>query len=232
MGVGTELEIIPPPRSEIAGGDAQRLPTIHTTASNDLDLIAVWLKSHADGSPHTVRAYDRIGHRFVAALSRTGGDLQHATIDHVQVALEDMRVRSDGAPASAATVNMQVAAVKALLGFAHQVGYTRFNSGPLIKLKKAPRQLAQRILSEFDTQKILRAAKPGREELLCEVGYYGALRVSEIASLTWSQVIPRETGEVQLALVGKGDKPRHVLLPAETAKKLLALRSDAAESST
>ncbi len=56
------------------------------------------------------------------------------------------------------------------------------------------------------------------------------LRVSEIASLTWSQVIPRETGEVQLALVGKGDKERHVLLPAETATKLLALRGDASNS--
>ena len=77
---------------------------------------------------------------------------------------------------------------------------------------------------------ILRAAKPGRERILCEVGYYGALRVSEIASLTWSQVLPRETGEVQLALVGKGDKPRHVLLPAAVAKSLLAMRGDASAS--
>jgi integrase/recombinase XerD len=60
--------------------------------------------------------------------------------------------------------------------------------------------------------------------------YYGALRVSEIASLTWSQVIPRDSGEVQLALVGKGDKPRNVLLPAETAKALLAIRGDAPPS--
>jgi len=33
---------------------------------------------------------------------------------------------------------MTIAAVKALLGFAHQVGYTRFkNAAPLIKLRKA-----------------------------------------------------------------------------------------------
>ena len=79
-------------------------------------------------------------------------------------------------------------------------------------------------MTEFDTQSIIRAAKPGREEVLCEVAYYGALRVSEIAALNWSQVIPRDSGEVQLALVGKGDKPRHVLLPAETGSKLLAMR--------
>jgi integrase/recombinase XerD len=56
------------------------------------------------------------------------------------------------------------------------------------------------------------------------------LRVSELASLTWAQVIPRDSGEVQLALVGKGDKERHVLIPADIAKGLLALRGDASSS--
>jgi site-specific recombinase XerD len=74
--------------------------------------------------------------------------------------------------------------------------------------------------------------KPGGRggRTLCEVGYDGALRASEIASLTWSQVFPRDSGEVQLAVVGKGDKPRHVLLPAATAKSLLAMRGDASTS--
>ena len=68
------------------------------------------------------------------------------------------------------------------------------------------------------------AAKPGRDRLLLEVAYYGALRVSELASLTWGQVLPRETGEAQLAIVGKGDKPRNVLLPAELATALAGMR--------
>jgi integrase/recombinase XerD len=58
------------------------------------------------------------------------------------------------------------------------------------------------------------------------VAYYGALRVSELASLTWGQVLPRETGEVQLAIVGKGDKPRNVLLPAELAAALAEKRGE------
>ena len=94
---------------------------------------------------------------------------------------------------------MQVSTAKAFLGFAHKVGFTRFNAAPLIKLKKAPRQLAQRILSEFEAQSLIRTAKPGRDQALLNVAYYGALRVSELASLTWDQVIPRETGEVQLS---------------------------------
>lgn len=83
------------------------------------------LKSHADGSAHTRRAYDRIGHRFVAALAAAGSDLRRGTIDDVQAAIEGMRLRPDG------TVNTYVAAVKSLLGFAHTVGYSRFNAAPL-----------------------------------------------------------------------------------------------------
>jgi integrase/recombinase XerD len=144
----------------------------------------------------------------------------------VQTALEAMRTKADGSNASAATVNTSVAPVKSFLGFAHKVGFTRFNAAPLIKLRRAPRTLAQRLLSDVDVTMLIRAAKPGRDRLLLQVAYYGALRVSELAGLTWAQIFPRETGEAQLAIVGKGEKPRNVLLPAEIAVALFALRGD------
>jgi hypothetical protein len=56
----------------------------------------VWIKSHADGSPHTRRAYQRIGRRFLAGLAGVGTDLRHATVDDVQTALEAMRIKADG----------------------------------------------------------------------------------------------------------------------------------------
>jgi integrase/recombinase XerD len=71
-----------------------------------------------------------------------------------------------------------VAAVKALLGFAHKVGFTRFNAAPLIKLRKAPRKTAQRLLSQVELHLLLRAARSRRDQLMLEVGYFGALRVS------------------------------------------------------
>ena len=187
----------------------------------------MWLKAHADGSRHTVRAYERIGRRFLEALAAAGTDLRRARVDDVQTALEAMRIKGDGSASSAATVNTYVAAVKALLNFAHQVGFTRFNAAPLIKLRKVPRMISQRLLSDVDTQLLIRAARPGRDRLMLEVGYFGALRVSELAGLTWSQIIPRVTGEAQLAIVGKGDKPRNILIPADLAADLLKLRGDA-----
>ena len=135
-----------------------------------------------------------------------------------------MRVKSDGSPASAATINTCVAAVRAFLGFAHTLGYTRFNAAPLIKLKKAPRTLGQRLMSDVEVALLIRAAKPGRDRLKLQVAYYGGFRVSEPANLTWRQVLPRKTGEVPPAVVGKVDNPRHVLIPAHLAEMLQTMR--------
>jgi len=224
---GTELKIVTPAETEVLGPEVDRLATLHTNARTDADLLTVWLKSHADGSAHTRRAYQRVGARFLEALHAAGGDLRRATVEHVQGALEAMRSKADGEPVKPATVNMYVAAVKSFLGFAHRVGFTRFNAAPLIKLKKAPRQVAQRILGELEVRKLIDAANPGRDRLMLEVGYFGGLRVSELVSLTWAQVIRRDSGEAQLEVVGKGDKVRQVLIPAVIAARLLASRNDA-----
>jgi len=52
---GTELEIVTPAASEILGPEVDRLTTLHTNAVTDHELLAVWLKRHADGSSHTIR---------------------------------------------------------------------------------------------------------------------------------------------------------------------------------
>jgi integrase/recombinase XerD len=228
--VGTDLKVITPAATEVLGPDVHRLATLHTNARTDRELLKVWLKSHSDGSSHTVRAYARVGERFVAALAAGGGDLRRATVEDVQTALEGMRTKADGSPVKPATVNMHVAAVKSFLGFAHRVGYTRFNAAPLIKVKKAPRQLAQRILGELEVRDLIKHANPGRDRLMLQVAYFGGLRVSELVSLTWSQAIRRDSGEAQLSIIGKGTKERQVLIPAAIAGPLLASRGDALAS--
>jgi integrase/recombinase XerD len=65
---------------------------------------------------------------------------------------------------------------------------------------------------------------------MLQVAYFGGLRVSELVSLTWSQVIRRDSGEAQLSVIGKGDKEREVLIPPAIAGPLLASRGDAPAS--
>jgi hypothetical protein len=95
-----------------------------------------------------VRVYKRVGGRFLSVLRAADADLRRATVEDVQTALEAMRSKEDGSPVRPATVNTYGATVKSFLGSAHRVGFTRFNAAPLIKLKKAPRQVAQRIMGE------------------------------------------------------------------------------------
>jgi integrase/recombinase XerD len=65
---------------------------------------------------------------------------------------------------------------------------------------------------------------------MLQVAYFGGLRVSELVSLTWHQLIRRDSGEAQLSIIGKGDKAREVLIPAVIAGPLLASRGDSPAS--
>jgi integrase/recombinase XerD len=224
---GTDLKIITPAAVEVLGPDVDRLATVQTNARDDRELLKVWLKAHADGSPATRRLYKMVGERFIDALAAAGTDLRRAMIEDVQAAVEAMRTKADRCPVRPATASTYVAAVKSLLGFAHRVRYTHTNVAPILRLKRAPRQVAQRILGELEVRMLIRAAHPGRDRLMLEVAYFGGLRVSELVSLTWSQVIRRDSGEAQLSVIGKGDKDRQVLIPAAIAGPLLASRGDA-----
>ena len=104
-----------------------------------------------------------------------GSNLRQATVEDVQAALEAMRSKGDGSQVRPASANTYVAAVKSFLGFAHRVGFTRFNAGPLIKLKKALRQVAQRIMSEVQIALLIRATKPDRDRLMFDLAYFGGL---------------------------------------------------------
>ena len=197
-----------------------------TTATTDDEFVATWREQHSS-SPHTRRAYERAAQRFITAV---GVPLPTARLEDVRRGFEALAARKDGAPASHATVMAQTAMIKSLLSFGARVRYLPANLGELFKLKAVPADRARRILSEPDTFVLLRSADGDRDALLLEVGYYGGLRVSELVCLTWSHLLDREDGKMQIAgLVGKGGKEREVLLPADLANRLRAFRDGAGD---
>lgn len=74
-------------------------------------------------------------------------------------------------------------------------------------------------MPEVEIQLLIRTAKQGSRygdvcgTLLC------GLHVAESAALRLSHAIPRET-RIRLAVIGKGDKDRHALFPADVAERL------------
>jgi integrase/recombinase XerD len=121
--------------------------------------------------------------------------------------------------------------IKSLLAYAHRLGYAPFNAGTAIRVRSDARNrgaaIAKRIISEVDVALLVRGARTKRDRIMLEVLYAGGLRVSELVALTWSGVIARDKGQVQLNVVGKGGIERNVLLPEAVSRSLLSLHGDA-----
>jgi len=180
-----------------------------TRAESDSQILESWLASLT--SAHSRRNFEVTARRFLAELP--AGGLRAATVEDVRDALGRI-----------------TQGVAETTGYAHRLGYAPFNAGATIRVRSDARNrgatLAKRIISEVDVALLVRGARTKRDRVLLEVLYAGGLRVSEVAGLTWSDVLPRDKG-VQLSVLGKGGIVRQVLLPEAVSRSLLSLRGDA-----
>jgi integrase/recombinase XerD len=183
-------------------------------ADDDAQLVALWLHGRPAA---TRRAYARDVDRFRAVVGTplpavTLGDL-HAYADAL----------ADVAPATRARY---LSAVKSLLAFGHRIGYLSLDVGALVKLPPVKNTLAERILDEPTTQRILALEPDRRNRAILRLLYAGGLRRSELVGLRWRDLQPRDQSG-QVTVFGKGGKTRSVLLPASVWRELLALRGEA-----
>jgi integrase/recombinase XerD len=123
---------------------------------------------------------------------------------------------------------------RARTAYAHRLGYAAFNGGVAVRVKSDARAkgaaLAKRIISEVDVALLVRSARTKRDRVLIEVLYAGGLRVAEVVALSWSDVLARDKGQVQLTVLGKGGMTRNVLLPKTVSRSLLSLRGNASNN--
>lgn len=183
----------------------------------DQDLVASWLALKR--SEHTQKAYKRIAGLFLANLP-TG--LAEAQETDVAASLTKV---SEGLSESSA--NTYRAIVKSLLTRAHKKRITVDNLGEDIKaVITASERIAQRttrIIGEKAVAAILECAPSRRDRVLLGTLYSGALRVSEVVSLTWADVL-LDDGRVVLKVKGKGDRKRLVRIDAIASATLLKWR--------
>lgn len=191
-----------------------------TRAQNDMQLVESWLASL--GSPISRSRFATTVEKFLVGAARRGLTLREMTVEDMRECLDELT-----AGHAHSTARQYMARVKAMVSYAHKLGYLRFNAGTPIKIGKYNSGLAQRILTEVQVSLLIRSAPTVRDRLLLEVAYFGGMRVSELTALTWRNVIDRGDGAAQIAVLGKGGKERQVMLPSAIGRKLLAWRGDA-----
>jgi len=184
-------------------------------ADTDEQAISLWLHGKAK---HSQRAYRLDVGRFRAFISRP----------LPAVRLEDLQHFADSLSALApASEKRTLAAVKSLLTFCLKIGYSPFNVGAALTVRKAKNTLAERILPHEDVARIIEREDNPRNHALLRFLYETGCRVSELCNVKWRDIQPRDAGQAQVTVFGKGDKTRHVLISKRLHKELTRLRVDA-----
>lgn len=184
---------------------------VEPQAESDEELINLWLHGR---SPNTFEAYARDLERFLAFTAKP---LRQVKLRDVQGYVGTL------AHLAPATRGRMVAVVKSLFTFGSKLGYFAFNVAAPIKTPAVKDALAERILSEEDTLRMLALETSRRNHALLRLLYGAGVRVSELCSLKW-----RDTQEAkdagQATIFGKGDKTRAILLSPATWRELAALQ--------
>lgn len=180
-------------------------------AAIDTTFLKTWLHGKSE---KTQRAYLADIHKL---YTHTGKPLQ-------QLRLEDFHSFIDSMVGlKKSTIARAIATVKSALSFAVKSGYLAINIGSIVKLPKLENKLAERILSESSIAKMLALETGKRNHTILVLLYRAGLRAAELCDLEWRHLQERDQAG-QIAIYGKGDKTRFVLLNQETWDEVQALR--------
>jgi integrase/recombinase XerD len=180
----------------------------------DEQLVAIWLH----GRPTTTRrAYGREIRKLQASIDKPLSTAELADLQRHAASLASLAVRSQA---------LGIAAIKSFFAFHAKIGTLPANPALSLAEPSIPNDLAERILSTADNQQLLVGAPIGRDRVMVRLLYTAALRASELCQLRWRHLAPREDGQGQLTVHGKGGKTRSVLLPADLYGDIVVLEPD------
>jgi site-specific recombinase XerD len=192
------------------GNAVTSVDRVEDPASIDATFLDLWLRGKSE---KTQRAYLADMHRFYAIV---GKPLQEVLLQDVYTFVDAL------AELKPTSRNRAVAAVKSALSFGLKSGYLSVNVGLLVKLEKLEDKLAERIMSESTVSRMLALETNKRNHAILVLLYRGGLRCAELCSLTWRNLQERDESG-QIAVYGKGNKTRHVLLTQETWDEVMNL---------
>ena len=168
-------------------------------------------------SPNTVESYK---HHVSGFLASVGKPLDEVTLLDIQTWQLSISAMSPGSQRTA------LAAIKSLFSFGYQLGVLPFNVGKLARFPKVRDCLSEKILSVEQVKRMNRLETNPRNRGILLILYGCGLRVSELCSLKWKHLTPREESG-QMSVFGKAGKTRVVLIPVHVWEAVCQLRGNA-----
>ncbi|WP_165776079.1 tyrosine-type recombinase/integrase [Cyanobacterium aponinum] len=185
-----------------------------TQAKTDLEVITLWLHGKAKS---TAFNYIQAVQQF---LDFTGKPLNECFYEDMVNYLKMLSMKGY----KPSTQRTKLTAIKSLYSFCTRLGYLPFNIAaqiPNIKVNDSPRLKA---INKDVISLLVKEAVSKRDKLIIKSLYLLGLRVSELINLRWSDfhII---NGLVELEVIGKGQKPRTVLVPKDLYQDLLSIKA-------
>lgn len=180
-----------------------------------------WLASKGSPDSGTVQTYRRVFNEAVPVLAdivrASGGVLGPMEVQAYADRLANDPVR----PKSPATVALHLSVLSSFWTHLQAQGYVRENPWRTIHRRQLKLTFAERMLTEEEVQRLIRAAPAGRDRLFLRFLYLTGARVSEACNVRWRDVSIQD-GRAVVTLYGKGGKTRWVPLPTHLYDELRA----------
>jgi len=206
------------PTKDLTPPQLQSVNIIPSQADNDQELIKLWVHGK---SIHTQRYYISDVKRF---FEFTPKNLNQVILKDLQ----DYADYIDELDLADGSKRRILSSIKSLFAFAHKLGYLPFDiSRPLI-LPTPKDTLAERILSYDEVRRIIDAENHPRNKLILKTLFITGIRVSELCSLCWKDLLERSDGG-QMTVYGKGKKTRTLLIPEPLWSELIDFKETAGE---
>jgi len=181
-----------------------------TNAKTDTEIIQLWL---SDKSYLTVKSYQKQLTQFLTFVGKGLTDIMYE--DFMQYK-QFMRMKGY----KPATQRTKLTAVKSLFSFCTKLGYLKNNVAVMVSNVTIKDEVRRKALAPDTISLLVENAKTPRDKLIIKTLYLLGLRVSELINIQWHD-FKAVNGIVEVQIIGKGNKPRTILVPNDLYQSLL-----------
>lgn len=186
-----------------------------TNATNDREMITLWL---SDKTKLTVKSYDRQIKQF---LNFVGKELNEVKYEDFMQYKAFMKMKGY----KPSTQRTKLTAIKSLFSFATKLGYLTANVAVIVENVAVKDEVRRKALPYDTISLMVNNANNERDKLIIKTLYLLGLRVSELIDIKWND-FNLTNGKIDLKVIGKGNKTRHILVPNDLFSSLLEQKTN------